>query len=83
MLFMEVKAEIGATVLKIDVRVGDGLKEGDSVVVLEAMKMKLPVVATASAIVTGILSRKASSSRKASCWRVLSRPEQQPVTNKN
>jgi acetyl-CoA carboxylase biotin carboxyl carrier protein len=39
----EVRAHITGTVWKIEVKVGDAVKEGDTVVILESMKMEMPV----------------------------------------
>jgi len=44
----DVVAHITGTVWKIEVKVGDAVKEGDTVVILESMKMEMPVEATAS-----------------------------------
>jgi acetyl-CoA carboxylase biotin carboxyl carrier protein len=41
----EVEAHITGTVWKIEVAVGDAVAEGDSVVILESMKMEMPVEA--------------------------------------
>ncbi len=38
-----VEAHITGTVWKIEVKVGDTVEEGDSVVILESMKMEMPV----------------------------------------
>jgi acetyl-CoA carboxylase biotin carboxyl carrier protein len=40
-----VEAHITGTVWKIEVEVGDTVEEGDTVVVLESMKMEMPVEA--------------------------------------
>jgi acetyl-CoA carboxylase biotin carboxyl carrier protein len=40
-----VEAHITGTVWKIEVEVGDTVEEGDTVVILESMKMELPVEA--------------------------------------
>ena len=40
-----VEAHITGTVWKIEVQVGDSVEEGDTVVVLESMKMEMPVEA--------------------------------------
>lgn len=42
---MEIKAHITGTVWKIEVKVGDAIEEGDTVVILESMKMEMPVEA--------------------------------------
>ncbi|MGI8902890.1 MAG: biotin/lipoyl-binding carrier protein [Solirubrobacteraceae bacterium] len=39
----DVEAHITGVVWKIDVEVGDRVQEGDTVVVLESMKMEMPV----------------------------------------
>jgi acetyl-CoA carboxylase biotin carboxyl carrier protein len=41
----DVEAHITGTVWKIEVEVGDTVAEGDSVVILESMKMEMPVEA--------------------------------------
>ena len=41
----EVKAHITGTVWKIEVQVGSSVNEGDTVVILESMKMEMPVEA--------------------------------------
>ena len=44
----EVQAELTGTVWKITVSVGQEVNEGDTVVILESMKMEIPVEANAS-----------------------------------
>jgi biotin carboxyl carrier protein len=44
----EVVAEMVANVWKVLVSVGDAIDEGDTVCILESMKMEIPVEATAS-----------------------------------
>ena len=39
----DIEAHITGTVWKIEVKVGDTVEEGDTVVVLESMKMEMPV----------------------------------------
>lgn len=41
----EVKAHITGTVWKIEVKVGDEVDDGDTLVILESMKMEMPVEA--------------------------------------
>ena len=50
----EVEAHITGTVWKIEVEVGDTVDEGDTVVILESMKMEMPVEAEDSGKVTEI-----------------------------
>ncbi len=49
-----VEAHITGTVWKIEVEVGDSLQEGDTVVVLESMKMEMPVEAEDAGVVTEV-----------------------------
>jgi acetyl-CoA carboxylase biotin carboxyl carrier protein len=51
----EVEAHITGTVWKIEVKVGDNVDEGDTVVVLESMKMEMPVEAEDAGEVREIL----------------------------
>ena len=51
----EVEAHITGTVWKIEVKVGDNVDEGDTVVILESMKMEMPVEAEDSGQVREIL----------------------------
>jgi acetyl-CoA carboxylase biotin carboxyl carrier protein len=41
----DVEAHITGTVWKIEVEIGDSVEEGDTVVILESMKMEMPVEA--------------------------------------
>ena len=50
-----VEAHITGTVWKIEVAVGDQIEEGDTVVVLESMKMEMPVEAEDEGTVQAIL----------------------------
>ncbi len=49
-----VEAHITGTVWKIEVEVGDSVLEGDTVVVLESMKMEMPVEAEDPGVVREI-----------------------------
>jgi len=51
----EVEAHITGTVWKIEVKVGDAVDEGDTVVILESMKMEMPVEAEDAGKVREIL----------------------------
>jgi acetyl-CoA carboxylase biotin carboxyl carrier protein len=55
----EVRAHITGTVWKIEVKVGDAVKEGDTVVILESMKMEMPVEADAAGTVREIKVKEA------------------------
>lgn len=50
----EVRAEMVANVLAISVEVGTVVEPGDQLVLLESMKMEIPVISEASAVVTEI-----------------------------
>ncbi|HLM50360.1 MAG TPA: biotin/lipoyl-binding carrier protein [Solirubrobacteraceae bacterium] len=51
----DVEAHITGTVWKIEVGVGDTVAEGDTVVILESMKMEMPVEAEDEGTVKEIL----------------------------
>jgi acetyl-CoA carboxylase biotin carboxyl carrier protein len=51
----DVEAHITGTVWKIEVAVGDSISEGDTVVILESMKMEMPVEAEDEGTVKEIL----------------------------
>jgi acetyl-CoA carboxylase biotin carboxyl carrier protein len=51
----QVEAHITGTVWKIEVDIGDEVAEGDTVVILESMKMEMPVEAEDEGKVTEIL----------------------------
>jgi acetyl-CoA carboxylase biotin carboxyl carrier protein len=51
----DVEAHITGTVWKIEVAVGDAVEAGDTVVVLESMKMEMPVEAEDSGVVKEIV----------------------------
>jgi acetyl-CoA carboxylase biotin carboxyl carrier protein len=51
----DVEAHITGTVWKIEVAVGDRVEEGDTVLVLESMKMEMPVEAEDDGTVKAIL----------------------------
>jgi acetyl-CoA carboxylase biotin carboxyl carrier protein len=50
----DVEAHITGTVWKIEVAVGDSVDEGDTVVILESMKMEMPVEAEDPGVVREI-----------------------------
>jgi biotin carboxyl carrier protein len=50
----EVRAEITANVWQVRVEVGQSVEEGDELVILESMKMEIPVLAPLAGKVTGI-----------------------------
>ncbi len=54
----EIIAPMGGKVLEVKVNVGDTVNDGDEVIILEAMKMELPVVAEASGTVKEVKCNK-------------------------
>jgi acetyl-CoA carboxylase biotin carboxyl carrier protein len=57
----DVLAHITGTVWKIEVNVGDTVQEGDTVVILESMKMEMPVEAEDPGTVKEILCEEGQS----------------------
>jgi acetyl-CoA carboxylase biotin carboxyl carrier protein len=51
----DVEAHITGTVWRVEVEVGDTIDEGDTVVILESMKMEMPVEAEDPGVVKEIL----------------------------
>jgi acetyl-CoA carboxylase biotin carboxyl carrier protein len=51
----EIEAHITGTVWKIEVKPGDEVEEGDTVVILESMKMEMPVEAEDGGTVREVL----------------------------
>jgi len=49
-----IEAHITGTVWKVEVKVGDTVEEGDTVVILESMKMEMPVEAEDPGVVKEI-----------------------------
>jgi acetyl-CoA carboxylase biotin carboxyl carrier protein len=48
----EVRAEMVANVWKVLVTEGDSVEDGDTLVILESMKMEIPVIAEADGVVS-------------------------------
>ena len=58
---IQVEAHITGTVWKIEGEVGDRIEEGDTVVVLESMKMEMPVEAEDPGVVREIRCEEGQS----------------------
>jgi acetyl-CoA carboxylase biotin carboxyl carrier protein len=56
-----VEAHITGTVWKVEVEVGDQVEEGDTVVILESMKMEMPVEAEDPGVVKEISVQEGQS----------------------
>lgn len=52
---LRVKSEIAGSVWKIEVAVGDRVDEDDPLIILESMKMEIPLLAPKAGTVTEIL----------------------------
>ncbi len=52
---IRVRSEIAGAVWKIEVRVGDAVEADDALIILESMKMEIPLVAPQAGIVKQIL----------------------------
>ena len=52
---MDIKAHITGTVWKVETNVGDEVEEEEVVMILESMKMEMPVEAPADGTITEIL----------------------------
>jgi acetyl-CoA carboxylase biotin carboxyl carrier protein len=50
----EIRAEMVANVWKVVVVAGDAVEEGDTLVILESMKMEIPVLSEAGGTVTAV-----------------------------
>lgn len=50
----EIRAEMVANVWKIVAKTGDQIAEGDTIVILESMKMEIPVIAEEEGTLTSI-----------------------------
>ena len=50
----EITAHITGTIFKIEKKVGDAVAEGDEVIILESMKMEIPVEAPQAGTITEI-----------------------------
>ncbi|WP_374571232.1 acetyl-CoA carboxylase biotin carboxyl carrier protein subunit [Phenylobacterium sp.] len=51
---IHVRSDMAATVLSIDAAVGDTVADGDTLLVLEAMKMELPTASPSAGVVQAV-----------------------------
>jgi acetyl-CoA carboxylase biotin carboxyl carrier protein len=51
----KVRSEITGSVWKVEVAVGQSVSEGDTLVIVESMKMEIPISAPAAGVVRDIL----------------------------
>ena len=55
---IEITAPMGGKVLDVKVKTGDSVNEDDEILIIEAMKMELPIVATGSGTVKEIKCKR-------------------------
>jgi acetyl-CoA carboxylase biotin carboxyl carrier protein len=67
-----VEANITGTVWKIEVSIGDTIEEGDTVVILESMKMEMPIEAEDAGTVAEIHVEEGQSVQEGDVLVVLS-----------
>ncbi len=67
----DVTAHITGTVWKIEVKEGDAVAEGDTVVILESMKMEMPVESPAKGTVKEIKVKEGSPVEEGAVLMVL------------
>ncbi len=58
---MDIKAHITGTVWKVEVEVGEEIEEEEVVMILESMKMEMPIEAPADGTITEILVKPEDS----------------------
>jgi len=57
----EIRAPMAGKIVDVKVKVGDAVKERDEIVVLEAMKMEVPILAEASGTVKQVNCKRGDS----------------------
>ena len=81
----DVEAHITGTVWKVECEVGQEIAEGDTLVILESMKMEMPVEAEDDGVVKEIAARRASRSARAtrsSSWSEAMHPASSSSTSR-
>lgn len=64
MAVFDVKAEIGGVVWKIEKAIGDAVAEDDSIMILESMKMEIPVLAPRGGTLSECLVKEGEAVRE-------------------
>ena len=67
----KIEAHITGTVWKIEVEVGEEVEEEDTLVILESMKMEMPIEAPFDGVVTEILVEEGDSVKEGQCVIVI------------
>jgi acetyl-CoA carboxylase biotin carboxyl carrier protein len=58
---VKVRSEISARVWKVEVKVGTTVAEGESIILLESMKMEIPILAPVVGVIVQLLVHEADS----------------------
>lgn len=66
MAIIEIKTDITGTVWKVLKQVGDAVEEDEPIVILESMKMEIPVAAAESGVVKDILVKEGDTASEGS-----------------
>jgi acetyl-CoA carboxylase biotin carboxyl carrier protein len=61
MAIINVKTEITGNIWKIEAQVGQTLAEGDTIMILESMKMEIPVCATEDGVLIEIVAEEGAT----------------------
>ena len=70
---MVVRSEVAGVVARIAASVGARVAEGDEIIIIEAMKMELPVPAPASGVIAAILVAEGETVSEGQAIATLSR----------
>ena len=68
-----VRSEVAGVVVRVAAAVGGRVAEGDEIVIIEAMKMELPVPAPASGVIAAILVAEGETVSEGQAIATLSR----------
>ena len=60
---MNIKSQIQAIVWKISVEIGNKINEGQEVIILESMKMEIPIISDITGIVESILVEEGDATK--------------------
>ena len=66
MAIIEIKTDITGTVWKVLKRVGDTVEEDEPILILESMKMEIPVAASEHGVVTEIVVKEGETATEGS-----------------
>jgi acetyl-CoA carboxylase biotin carboxyl carrier protein len=70
----EITAHITGTVWKIEKRVGDRVAEGDAIVILESMKMEMPVESPVAGSILEIRCKESDAVQEGAVLAVVGEP---------